>query len=160
MYIITSTNNDVYSTTSANDDVYTITAAKPINKGNNTSPAIAIASIPQFSCWQWEQTHRFCLHHRCLSNQWCLPFKPINKGSNTSPAVSRTIASIPVGAYLTTLVNTPVSTILLVPVSNSPLYLYLFNYSYKHFNFQLSENGQLCKSSHLCLTIYLPMLKV
>ena len=52
--------------------------------------------------------------------------KPINKGNNTSTAVSGTIASIPVGAYLTTSVNTPVSTILLVPVSNSPIYLYLY----------------------------------
>ena len=51
--------------------------------------------------------------------------KPINKGNNTSTAVSGTIASIPVGAYLTTSVNTPVPTIVSVPVTWKYLYLYL-----------------------------------
>ena len=93
--------------------------------------------------------------------------KPINTGNNTSTAVSGTIASIPVGAYLTTSVNTPVSTIVSVPVSNSPIYLYLFItclnslffYSLKRI-ILLTEKDQLYKSSHVCLTIYPPMLKV
>ena len=67
--------------------------------------------------------------------------KPINKGNNTSTAVSGTIASIPVGAYLTTSVNTPVPTIVSVPVTWKYLYLYLIRinililFSLKHTSY-------------------------
>ena len=35
-------------------------------------------TFPQFSCWQWDQTYRFCFHHRCLpfniNQKWCLHY--------------------------------------------------------------------------------------